>query len=105
MNLQLSHEMLVKRIARNAGVSLECRQVAKRLRELLPTRLQTLKERYRDLTAARAQRQSLVDPDFVAHVEELVTMRHNALEARVQYETHVMLVQARQTLRAFQRNR
>lgn len=95
------HEEIVQKIRIFARAAQEASQVAKRLRKLLPTRLEQL---YRNGSAerrgGRAMREALTDQRYKAHVEELVAMTAEARTARIQYETHLMLVEARRSMRA-----
>ena len=94
-------------------MSLESRQVAKRLGALLPARFQDLRRDHAraakhrrnadGAASAAAERLALTDPRYLKYVEELTQVSGQAAEARVQYETHVMLFKARQTLGGFRR--
>jgi len=106
MQIRASNEKVIQTIHSYASRSQESRQVARRLRELLPARLQAIKARYaHQKPLTRAERQALLDPDYQKHLSELLEIRNEAMEARVQYETHLMLFYARQSLRAFHRRR
>lgn len=83
--------------------ALEARQVARRLGQLFPLRFKELK---RDHTGrgngpkgAAAERLALTDERYASQVDELADIHFQARAARVQYETHVMLYKARQSLR------
>ncbi len=101
MNLAIVNERLTRLISRFAAAALETRQVAKRLNGLLPSRFGELKREHarRTRSAGVAERLALTDPRYVAYLEELSSIAGGAAEARVQYETHSMLYQARQSLR------
>jgi hypothetical protein len=105
LDLLQFNEQLVNRIKGFAQESLEHRQISRRLRDLLPTRYHDLKYRYRGRlhSSAKAERAALIDASYKKHIEEFVEVNHIASQARIQYETHLMLLQARQTLRALNR--
>ena len=102
MKLDILQNQLIQVIRRNFMASLEARQVASRLKELLPQRLTGIREKYLgDYSAARASRIALVDKEYQERLKEFIEISGNALESKIQSETHLMLYQARQTLRAF----
>jgi len=98
--LTIPHEQLVKIIQTQARLAIENRQVAQRLDRLLPSRLAATK---RGLTkgnsASTALRLALIDDDYIKHIEELAHLKGAAHHARIQYETHLMLIEARRSLR------
>jgi len=98
------HERLLAVIRAFGSRAAEHRQVARRLRALLPERLKSLHRAHRgaadsESSSARAERHTLIDPTWLAHVEEVVAMSHSATLARIEYETHMMLFEARRSLR------
>ncbi len=99
MNRTMLDERLHRLIRTYAGSAQEARQVARRLGDLLPLRLRDIRRE----KAGSAERHALVDPRYVAILEELNDVSGQALAARIQYETHTMLFQARQSLRRFHR--
>lgn len=106
MNVGLPHERLTQLISRFGSTAIESRQIAKRLHDLLPSRLAELKREHSRRPGgggSRAEREALVDERFAKHVDEYVSIQSRSIEARIQYETHAMLFKARQSLRAFRR--
>ncbi len=105
LHANYAQEQLNEKIRRFATTAMESRQVASRLRDLLPVRFNDIKRHHymHRKSVGKAERFALTDQHFVAHVNELVEMSFDALQARVLYETHVMLVQARQSLNAARR--
>lgn len=106
MNLRLAHERLSSAIGSFAGAAIETRQVARRLRELLPARFLELKRehiRRSDALGSKADRLALTDPRYIESLEQLAEISARARHSQVQYETHAMLFKARQSLRAFRR--
>ena len=85
--------------------AIENRQVSRRLKDLLPRRLKEIHNRHRsaDRTAGAAERLALTDSTYLKHIEEVSEVSKSAHEARIQYETHMMLFEARRTLRHFVR--
>ena len=93
---------LSHRIRSEGSLSGEFSQVARRLRDLLPQTLRLLKHQHRgNGKSARAERLALADTHYQRAIDEYVNMKGKALEARVQYDTHRMLLQARQSLRRY----
>jgi hypothetical protein len=96
-------DQLLQRIKEFGATAMESRQIARRLKELLHPRFFDLRRDHASRLnhMARAERYALVDQRFETFVEEYVEMTNVARTARVQYETHMMLLQARQSLRGF----
>ncbi len=104
MNVTIPQSDLVDRVRAYGRAALESGQIARRLDKLLPARLKELvAERRSGRRAAEAERLALTDAAYTTHLAELVQMRAVGHEARVQYETHLMLIEARRSLRAFAR--
>ncbi len=101
LNLSMLNERLTGLISRFASSAMEARQVARRLHGLLPSRFLDLKREHgrTSRSAGAAERLALADERYVGFIDELATMTGEAAAARVQYETHSMLFQARQSLR------
>lgn len=101
MNLLQSEEHLSHSIRQFGRKLKESRQVKARLKELLPTRLAQLKSRHRkECRAAEAQRRALTDPIYHGHIEELLQVSRTQMLNQIEYDSHRMLWQARQSLRA-----
>ena len=98
-------EELLQRIHAFAADAQAARQLVTRLRRLLPDRLRELTRELRLVAkaagegAAHAERLALTDPRYDTFVAELMEMTGRAAAARVEYETHVMLHQARRSAR------
>jgi len=103
MNCYMPQDALIRKIKEHSQNNLECRQVAKRLRELLPTRLAEIRNQKPQRKVAERLRHALTDATYLESLEEYRNLQHQARQARVQYETHLMLVYARQTLQALRR--
>jgi hypothetical protein len=101
MDIYAAHDRLVRLITDAGGRARDCRQIAQRLRQLLPARMDELMHRLRNSgeSVTLARRKALASGDFVGMVDELMDAQGQALEARIQFETHLMLVEARKSLR------
>ncbi len=97
-------DQLMELIRRYAGRSRESLQVSERLKSLLPQVLAEAKRETRGRwKGAEAERHALNDPAYLEKVQEYVELHRNGLEARIQFETHRMLLQAWQSLNSMNR--
>ena len=104
MRRSIPHEVLVAKIHEASRLAGESEQLRRRLRNLLPNRLNALKAQHqRGISASLAMRRALDDPEYHAAIEELLETGFAARQARVEMETHRMLHAARQSLRSFAR--
>ena len=106
MNLRMMHEQLVQKIQQFSHDAQEHRQVYKRLTQLLPDRFKQMvaTRKAGGLGASECARAVLVSDELIAHLQEISKVGATSMEARIQYETHVMLVDARQSIRAAARH-
>ncbi len=97
----MSHDRLIRVIQRESQRALQSRQVARRLGSLLPNRLREVERGLRAQVSkvAIAQRMALCDGSYLNFVEEFVSIQGDAVAGRIEYETHMMLFEARRTLR------
>ncbi len=102
MNIRILHDQLVKAIQRFGFEAREHRQVYQRLSQVLPDRWRSMvgEHRARGLGPTDSARAAFASEDFVQCVDEIVQIGASSLEARIQYETHMMLIDARRSLRA-----
>ena len=102
MNLRIFHDQLVRQIQRFGNDARENRQVHNRLSQLLPDRLKHMVSRFRreGLGPADSSRAALASDELIAHIDEIIEVGASGLAARIQYETHLMLIDARKSLRA-----
>ncbi len=107
MNLRVIHEQLVRQIQKFGADARAYRQVYRRLNDLLPDRLKGVASSLKTGGRGPAQctRLAFVSDEFVSHINEIVDMGASCWEARIQYETHMMLIDARRTLRALKHSR
>ena len=102
----MQKELLIEKIRRHAARSRESFQIAKRLEELFPQVLRALKRTAAGgLRGSKAERYALTHPDYLEKLEQYVDVLGESLNSRVQSETHRMLLQAWQSLNAFERAR
>ncbi len=103
MKIDMMQAVLNSKVKLFSKKAVDARQVSARLRELMPSRFKDVCSRYRKVarSAAQAERYALADESYVSYVDELLETSSVAFHSRVQYETHMMLVQARQSLRFF----
>lgn len=97
----MPHELLIRKIHTFAERNTHARQVSKRLYGLLPERFRSFKQKCKtpDINAGKAERLALLDPGYVMHLEEYLNIKYDAISARIQYETHMMLFEARRSLK------
>ena len=104
MNPAMLNGRLSRLIGEYASEAMESRQVARRLADLLPSRLRRIRQ---DLSSpakgSQAERLALTDERYVEALDELGDVSGRSVLARIQYETHSMLFQARQSLRSQRR--
>lgn len=106
INPKIDTQRLIEATLRFGKHSRETNQITRRLSAILPDRLQTLKLEYqREHAASRAERLALCDDRYVGYIDELVTINAEARFARIQYETHMMLFEARRSLRGLHATR
>lgn len=97
---------LLELIRRHSARSRENLQVADRLKSLLPHALQQSKRSMRgSYKGAAAERRALNDQEYIEKIQEYLAVYSEGLEARIQFETHRMLLQAWQSLNALNRVR
>ncbi len=99
-----STDNLSERARRHAIKSRESLQIAARLYELFPQVLKTLKRQSAG-KGAKSDREALVHPEYLQKIEQYVALLGEGLEARIQFETHRMLLQAMQSQNAYERAR
>ena len=105
INRSILHDRLLQVLRDFSKDAIESRQVSRRLKDLLPRRLREIHSQHRTLarSSGAAERLALTDATYLAHLNEVTQVSEAAHEARVQYETHMMLFEARRTLRLFNR--
>lgn len=105
MHSHLAPFELADLISRAGGTLVTDRQLARRLKELLPERLKQIEREYRRQHApAKAQRLALNDRRYLDFLAQASDAQAAALESRITWETHRMLVEARRSIQAFHRS-
>jgi len=103
VNRQIRQDELIKLIRQESSGFREAGQIAHRMKELLPDQLKGLKRyHHRNCKAAVAERKALVDPEYRQSIDEYLNLIEQSQRCRIQYETHKMLLQARQSTRLYQ---
>lgn len=95
----MSQEQLKHKLHQFGREAAEVRQLAQRVRELFPERFRALQRECLGMSGAERDRACLVDHRYLESVQELVQLRTRANYLRMQYESHLMLLKARQSLR------
>ena len=105
MQRNISHEQLVRKIQRLGAEAQDHRQVQRRLQQLLPDRLEIVVSELKlaGMSPGKALRSALVSEAYKNQIAELVAVTAASLETRIQYETHIMLIEARRSLRRLRR--
>jgi len=99
---QIDNETLSRKTQQFGALVLETRQISSRLRKILPSRLKEIERKYRrDTAAGRAGRLALADKSYEAFIEEFATVSSEAHLARIQFETHCLLIDARRSMRSY----
>lgn len=104
MKLDMMQTVLNSKVNLFSRKAVDARQVSTRLRDLMPARFRGICASYRGTSksVAQAERRTLADEKYILFLDELVETSSTAVYSRIQYETHLMLVQARQSLRYYQ---
>lgn len=93
---------LSERARRYAVKSRESLQIADRLYELFPALLRNLKKSVSG-KGAQGDREALAHPEYLTKVDQYIAVLGEGLEARIQFETHRMMIQAMQSQNAYNR--
>ena len=102
MRLLYQRDELLRFIREQGQTSAEARQVASRQRQLIEQRFKLLLDESGG-KGLKFRRRALVQDRHTEAIESYCLMLSLALEARVQYETHFMLLEAKRSLNAFSR--
>ena len=98
MDIHISKQKLINLVTKLGAEQAKTRQVAKRLKELLPTRLDQMKRKYqKNFSASKALRLALRDPQYLKYLKEYLDLSEKAQHKRILWETHNMLYHARKT--------
>ena len=96
MNRYIPKEVLINKIIFFSKKSIENYQVLKRLKKLLPTRLEYIKQKYcNEYTKGKAQRLALQDSEYQEHLKEVIQIAYLSKKYRILWETYTMFYYAR----------
>lgn len=103
----MSQRNLLQNLSEYSKQARDSRQVSRRLKGLLPNRLKELRVQHSDATSRKGAqlRQVIAGPEYSALIEEMTEVYGDSLHYRILYETHMMLFEARRSLRAFRSQR
>lgn len=102
MDITSSDNLVLSIISQCSKDAAEYKQVAKRMKELLPEVLAQVESKQRLLEkAGRSKRLALASKEYAQAIGELSIIQEKAVTALVNAETHRMLIKARQSLNSF----
>lgn len=101
MRLTMPQIELIQALQLFSRESRELRQLVRRLKEVLPRRLENCKQSATG-KGAKKERLALTSSDYIQACKELVEMDYSYTHSLVQWETHRMLYAARQSQRLYQ---
>ena len=81
-------------LQRMRKITVDLRQAALRMRELLPQHLSSLTKSLQARHATKAQRQALQSEAYLKYLKELNAAEHAARQSRIQHEILVMRLKA-----------
>ncbi len=101
MKRYFDRDSLIQKIQQFAALARDHRQISKRLEQLLPDRLTDVAraQRQRGASPSEAMRKALVSEEYISCINEVVEVSNQSIESRIQYETHLMLFEAKKSLR------
>lgn len=98
MDVLISKYKLIEKIISYGSSSAESRQIASRLKKLLPKRIKTLRQSYlKKYPAGKATRQALLSEEYKKYIVEYLDLRENSDKNRVMWETYRMYYHAKKT--------
>ena len=101
INIRMPQERLLRKLRDYGRDAIDLRQIARRLKSLLPRRLRDLRHQAQgNLIGAARDRLILTSPSYRRFIDEYCLMQERARYAQIQFETHRMLYEARRSLRA-----
>ena len=104
MNTNMDPNDIQKTIRSSHRLSIENRQITRRLKNLRLNLLKQTKDKLRQqCKKGEIERRALNDPAYLEFLQQIVDTDHGFLKHRILYETHLMLFRARQSLRKHSR--
>jgi hypothetical protein len=103
----MSQQNLLQNLSEYSKQARDTRQVSRRLKRLLPNRLKELQQQQGEAPRRKGAqlRQVMAGPEYSAIIDEMTEIYGDSLQYRILYETHMMLFEARRSLRAFRSQR
>lgn len=96
MQNHLDKEQLAHQISQWGHEVLSKRQIYSRLYRLLPTRYSEIVKRIRrSKNASKASRLALLDPEYLAYIDEITDLGYAILKAKVECDTHLFLYKSK----------
>ena len=103
MNLLMNQQRLLQVAKEQALRWRELRQLSQRMLDLKPTKIKGIYRTYRgEFSSRAATRRAYLDPRYLDYIDELTELRGAKELAKIEFETHRMLFEARQSLRLYQ---
>ena len=99
MDLETSQDQLGHKISVLIRQSIDARQIAGRMKQLLPNRLNELRMQYlrSGKKSALAQRYAMMDEGYMTHVTQYLEVAERWRMAQVEWQTHLMLYELRRS--------
>ncbi|NRA65597.1 MAG: hypothetical protein HRU19_14005 [Pseudobacteriovorax sp.] len=102
MDLFQSNQKLETKVREFARIYQQNKQLAARFRELKRPKIGQIASKYRSQHKAHISTiRAYLDEEYQEFLNELINISTSRNKAKVEYETHKMLIQARQSLRLF----
>lgn len=99
MNIRIPHSDLLHTIKEHGRHLVASQQIVRRLRHLIRTL--PCPPKGESASPNRRQVRQFLSSAYPSLIDEYVAVQADRLEAKVQYDTHMMLLKARQSLRAW----
>ena len=104
MDLGMRQEILLDKIKTSHLSLIESQQVNRRLKNLHSQLLNQTKQKLRkSRSPSDVERYALNDPEYLEFLDQIIETSHSQTKSRVEFETHLMLYNARQSLRKHRR--
>lgn len=107
IDIKMSQTNLIDKIRRLARECVDCKQVYRRLEDLLELKLESIKDelssRMPDHLQSEILRLSLQHEDYLKILEKYLASKSLYIHSKVMYDTHLMLFEARRSLNSYNR--
>ena len=101
MKLNITQDQLQQTIKDRGQALLNGRQLLDRLKKLMPYRLKEIQDSIDPTTANKRYRtlqQALTSTQYLSVINEYLHISQNTLQSKIEYETNLMLLNARKTI-------